>query len=409
MKPADALRAMLERRLGLRSDLIGADSIERALTASGAACGAPPDPSGWTGVAWDTLVDELTVRETWFFRDLEPFRLLAAHVTSRWLPSRPEQPFRVLSIPCATGEEPYSVAITLLDAGLAADRIRIDAGDISEAALARARLGVYGKSSFREKNAGPAARYFEPVAEGMKVRPEAAALVRFEKANLLDLSLYRGRGPYDAIFCRNSLIYLTDAARLRLLATLGELLDDEGLLFTGHSEVMLLVNAGFRVVEHERGFACLKPLPSRKAHSAAPRASAAAPPRPKRGAARPAPARIAAPEPPGDTLERAAELADLGDIERAAAICERLLARGDREAAVYALLGLISESSGKLDSAEEMFRTAVYLDPHHYESLLHLGLLAERRGDADGSRRYRIRAARALERLERPAPAEVLR
>ena len=93
-------------------------------------------------------------------------------------------------------------------------------------------------------------------------------------------------------------------------------------------------------------------------------------------------------------------MADRGELEGAAAICKRLLAEGAQDPGVYALLGVIGESAGNAASAEEFFRKALYLDPYHYESLMHMSLILERNGDVEGSRRYRARAGGALLRQE---------
>ena len=100
-------------------------------------------------------------------------------------------------------------------------------------------------------------------------------------------------------------------------------------------------------------------------------------------------------------LEQAERLADRGELEAAAAICKRLLAEGAQDPGVYALLGVICESAGNASSAEEFFRKALYLDPYHYGSLMHMSLILERHGDVEGSRLYRGRAGRALSRQER--------
>jgi chemotaxis protein methyltransferase WspC len=84
----------------------------------------------------------------------------------------------------------------------------------------------------------------------------------------------------------------------------------------------------------------------------------------------------------------------------ATAICERLVAEGTRDPDVYSLLGVINESGGKLDAAEDLFRKALFLDPHHFQSLVHMGLLCERHGDTDRSRLYRARAGRVLSQQE---------
>lgn len=409
-----AAAELLSKRLGLSPELLGISVIERALNVVLGKEG--PEDRGMRaarllageGEEWQMLVDEVIVPETWFFRDNEPFQFLASYVTEKWRPANPARIFQVLCIPCASGEEPYSVAMTLLDAGLEAGRIRIDAADVSERMLARARLAVYGRSSFREKPGRFPEEYFVNSEEGRRVREEVTRLVRFEKASLLDLSVFRKRAPYDAIFCRNALIYFDARARREVVSGMRELLHEDGLLFTGHSELTHLCEAGYVPVDYPQSFACRKGEPARdRASGRCPTATEAsatvqratmtprvAPPHADRlMAARPAP------EPPTG-LEQAEQLADRGDLDAATAVCERLLAGGAQNPDVYALLGVISESGGKVESAEEFFRKALYLAPDHYESLLHMSLLCERRGDVEGSRLYRARAGRALTRQE---------
>jgi chemotaxis protein methyltransferase WspC len=399
---------LLSERLGLSPDLLGFVVVERALdiVLGGAGSEGRAEKIAQLlqgqGEEWETLVDEIIVPETWFFRGTEPFQLLASYVTEKWWPANPTGPFQALCIPCASGEEPYSVAMTLLAAGLEADRIRIDAGDVSERALARARQGVYGKSSFREKSSHLGEPYFLRQPEGRRVREEVTALVRFEKANLLDVSSYRQRAPYNAVFCRNALIYFEELARREVIASLRDLLHEDGLLFTGHSELMAFLEAGYQQVDHLQSFACRKGGPPRESifgrRQIATEAAATihqvrkqrriAPAR----ASKPLKAAQAAPPPPG--IEEAGQLADRGELEAATAICERLLAEGTQDPDVYSLLGVINESGGRLEIAEELFRKALFLDPQHYQSMVHMGLLCERHGDIDGSRLYRARASR---------------
>jgi chemotaxis protein methyltransferase WspC len=439
MNLAAAVTRLLSERLGLSAELLSFVLVEHALNIVIGKEG-PADRAEriahllqGQGEEWEMLVDEVVVPETWFFRDWKPFQFLASYVTEKWRPANPTGPFQVLCIPCASGEEPYSVAMTLLDAGLEAERIRIDAGEVSERALASARRGLYGKSSFREKSKYLGDHYLLRQPDGRRVREEVAALVRFEKANLLDLSVYRQRAPYMAVFCRNALIYLEERARRDVIASLRDLLAEDGLLFTGHSELMPFLEAGYERVDYPQSFACRKAGPAHVAP--VPRAAGPAPAALKGGATPPeteglqsivgrsriateaaatihharkqwrtAPAcakkPLKAPQaaPPPVNIEEAGQLADRGELEAATAMCERLLAEGTQDPDVYSLLGVIRESGGKLATAEDLFRKALFLDPHHYQSLLHMSLLCERHGDNDGSRLYRARASRVHSR-----------
>ena len=117
------------------------------------------------------LIEEVVVAESWFFRDERPFQWFRDYVRQRWLndPSRP--PLRVLSLPCAGGEEPYSIAMTLLDLGLPARRFRIDAVDVSARRLAIARRGVYSANAFRGPDLELPGALLSRASPGLRARP----------------------------------------------------------------------------------------------------------------------------------------------------------------------------------------------------------------------------------------------
>lgn len=164
------------------------------------------------------LVEEIVVPETWFFRDSKPFELLFETVAGR------SDEFRVLSAPCSTGEEPYSIAMTLMGAGL--KNFRVDGVDISERALHKAKGAVYGENSFRAELPIYAQRWFRKCEQGRMLAPEIRDSVNFHAGNIIDGCLPTGR--YDVVFCRNLLIYLDDGSRKCLAALLNEKLKDNG-------------------------------------------------------------------------------------------------------------------------------------------------------------------------------------
>src|SRR5262249_5758451 len=144
--------------------------------------------------------------------------------------------YRVLSVPCSTGEEPYSLALALLEAGVAPSSWQIDAVDLSPRHIERAGRGVFGEFSFRQTPPELRQRYFRRIAAGWEPEPALRALVRFRQGNLLAAFFLAGEEPFDLIFCRNLFIYLLPAARRRALETLDRLLAAEGWLCMGHAE-----------------------------------------------------------------------------------------------------------------------------------------------------------------------------
>src|SRR5687767_8553318 len=224
-----AIESLLAEHIGLDAESVGHELIARAVHDRQKSSGAlGPDAYlallASSRAELQALVEAVVVSETWFFRDAAAFATLAREATGPWLAANASPTLRVLSLPCATGEEPYSIALALLDAGFPPGRLEIDGADVSEQALVRARRGVYGNNAFRGNDVSFRERHFEPVPLGHRLRDDVRAVVSFRAANLLDADVMLGMGQYAAIFCRNVLIYLDRAAQRRALGVLARLL-----------------------------------------------------------------------------------------------------------------------------------------------------------------------------------------
>lgn len=350
--------------------------------------------------ALQQFLEDLLVAETWFFRHALAFRSL----TQRLLDSRASRSdaVRVLSIACSTGEEVYSLALTLREAGLEPPQFSILGVDLSRAALETAQAGIYGTRSFRTCDEGPTGwreRWCAPVGDAWQVRVPLRAGVDFRWANLASRDFLSGEAPFRAIFCRNVLIYLDGKARHTALGHVRRLLCPEGCVWSAPAEANLLSNAGFDSVGKDCCFAfgspqrsvprpamspnvpAARPRDSRKSISAA-----RLPSRPAVVTVEPTPS---ASEP--TSLEAARAAADEGRLDEADALCERILAEEGACTEAHHLRGLVRQAQGLFREAQQSFEKALYLDPHHYPSLLHLMLLAQRRGDALAAANYRRR------------------
>jgi chemotaxis protein methyltransferase WspC len=396
-----SLRRLIEDATGL---VLSGAAIERALrellpTATpqqrAAYAPAPGTP------AFDALLELLVVPESWMFRDPAVFEGALRCVRQR-LQERPDTPVRILSVPCAGGEEPYSMAMALLRAGIAPQRCRIDAIDLSHAAIARAKAGSYTRNAFRGADLAFRERHFARAGNEWIVGDEVRAYVRFSQANLFALERPFVDGRYDLVFCRNLLIYFDAAATARAAAVLQALLADDGVLLAGYAETPALCRNGFaaRVGAspfelHKAGAAPGVPAPARPA-APLPRPAAVA------NVAAPVPdTRPAPPRPrttPHEQLQQARRHADGGRLDEAESLCRALLARLPDHAEAWFLLGMVDEAAGRLRAAERCWQRCVYLDPQHYEALCHLALLHEQRGDGARGASFRARAARSFER-----------
>ncbi|MDE3154267.1 MAG: protein-glutamate O-methyltransferase CheR [Acidobacteriota bacterium] len=198
------------------------------------------------------LLDAIATNHTSFFREPQHFDFLREQIVPEWL-GRPDRgPIELWSAACSTGEEPYTILMTLLDALPAADagRVRLLASDLSTKALATARAGVYRLDRVQDLPPAILRRHFERglgEQEGLaRVRPALRERVTFEQRNLLEIGAM-GR-PFDVIFCRNVMIYFDRAVQQRVVAALERHLAPGGYLFISHSEGLNGVTHGLQWV-----------------------------------------------------------------------------------------------------------------------------------------------------------------
>ncbi len=197
------------------------------------------------GDEWQLFTNALTTNLTAFFRESHHFPILAEHVR------RCAQPVSVWCSAASTGEEPYSIAMTLIEAlGQRAAGGSVLATDIDTQVLAVGAEGIFSTEQVAKLAPERLKRFFLKGAgrhEGkVRIRPEVSALVRFEQLNLLD-STWSLREPFDAIFCRNVMIYFDKPTQARVLQRFAPLMKPHGLLFVGHSENFSLINQTFRL------------------------------------------------------------------------------------------------------------------------------------------------------------------
>lgn len=429
------IEALIEARLGLSPRAVGPDVIDRAIDRRMAARGLV-DRSVYAAYAaahpgeWEALLEELVVLETWFFRIPEAFAELVRFAEAR-RKRRPDATLRIVSLPCATGEEPYSIVMALLQAGMPPNSFVVDAADVSARALCRAQAGIFGEAAFRGVAQPVRDQFFDQMATGYGIHPAVREQVRFFRGNLLDPCLRADPPPYDAVFCRNLVIYLSERARSRAAAAVDRLLAVDGLLFVGHAEADIFRESGFVRTPAPRAFACRRgEIPESVAAPEAPARNGEALPHAednKPAKARPArcgPSIVAsspaenpalpetgnageefpgrppdAPTPAdADDLAAAVRLADGGELGEALERCRAHLIRHPADPRAHFLAGMIHQSRGEELAAEAHFERTVYLDPSHHEALCQLALEADRRGERPKADRFRARARRVRER-----------
>ena len=189
------------------------------------------------GDEWQAFTNALTTNLTSFYREAHHFPILAEHIARRARTSR--EPVSVWCCASSTGEEPYTIAMTVTEALGNNPAARILATDLDTNVLAKADAGVYDLDRIESITAERQRRFFlrgsGARAGFVKVRPELRKLITFRQLNLLDPQ-WPIRGPFDAIMCRNVMIYFDKETQRKILEKFAPLLRSDGLLFAGHSE-----------------------------------------------------------------------------------------------------------------------------------------------------------------------------
>jgi len=451
--PSTAAEEVLRRWIGLDPHSIGEAAIRRAVRLRMLSLGLDDIQAFFRLVETDRterdrLVEEVVVAESWFFRDQQVYDHLRRFVAAR-IGARPGDPVRILSAPCAAGEEPYSIAMALLDSGLHPEQFRIDAIDVSRVALSKAQTARYSPNAFRNADSSFRERWFR-MDGGSAVLDEAVSrCIRFAWANILEESfvseaLDSGRAPYDVVFCRNLLIYLTPDARAAVERSIDRLLKPDGIVVLGAAEPAILQgnwgadSSGSTFTLRRGGSGNTSRWPSLAAGpTTAPRR-----PRPPKAASRVHQPKAAvrsasrhptpttpitppplsslvgkghtspqAPVPPpneaatgprpqnvSQTLAEVNALANARRFKEAIALCESAQKDLGPSAELYFIAGIMHQTSGSLTVAEDCFHKTLYLDGTHDEALLALSLLAEQRGDRGQAEQYRRSALRVVER-----------
>jgi len=411
---------------------------------------APPEE-------WVALAEELTITETYFFRNRDQFDALAGVVLpDRMAAHGKPRALKLLSAGCSSGEEAYTLAIIGIDCLREPGwSVSVRAADLNPAVLAKARRARYSEWSLRDTSDAMRRRWFVPDGSAMVVAPQVRERVSFETANLADPNsdLWRP-ASYDVVFCRNVLMYFSAEQRRAVIDRLTEALLPGGYLFLGHAESLTGVTDAFHLCHTHDTFYYqrkegaernTRPVPvapapraaragtvydsawSETIRAASERVATLLP----EDSARPEPARRSndlAPaldllrrerftealdyignQPdaadPGALLLSAVLLQQSGKLAEAEDTCKRLLGIDDLSAGAHYVLALCRENAGDLAGAAEHDRVAAYLDPAFAMPRLHLGLLARRGGGREEARRE---LAQALILLENESTARLL-
>ncbi len=409
----EATLAGLETVLRAACGMVLAPSVRRslgtALTRAAESQGLPTSEFLQRLLARDTSAVEAfigyaVIGETYFFRHPEQLRELGR------LAATSTGPFLVWSAGCASGEEPYSITMALLAAGLASERIRVLGTDVSGRALARAQQATYSPWSVRRMEPELERRFLLGRPDAVTVPPEVRARVELRHHNLVT------EPPpvvgAQAVFCRNVLIYFPPEVLPGVLERLVSALAPGGWLFLSPAELPFAEGMGLEVREVDGLPVLRKPLPGERPPARAPRPGAlrlvnrAAPSPLRRTLPAPKVPVTPPPEPPQppaappvlETLEQARAAARAGRFEIAEELAR--LAAKELSPEAYLLLAMVFEGRGDVQGAVDAVRKALYLEPQLAIGHAMLVALYGQLGQPEESERARRNALRALEGLD---------
>jgi chemotaxis protein methyltransferase CheR len=419
------VRDLIESRCGLRFDDSQRASLSAAVSARMEELGLGREDEylrrlrGAASTLVETelrnLLNLVTVTETCFFRDASQFRLLREHILPTVMAERRRlgtpAKIRIWSAGCSSGEEAYSIAITLDQMGVLRGRadctFEIVGTDLNTQALERARTGVYTPRAVRNVDGRLLDEYFVRDGNTFALRDAIKKHVSFEFGNLTQTPMPL-TGPQDIVFCKNVAIYFRAAATSKLMAGLRDTLAPGGYLLLGHAESLWQISDGFTLVEYERAFCYRKhdvvaqdPVAQDFSRASTRRAPATAIDPTKVDATAHYDVALAAFH-AGNWGAAESALTDLvgacptfvpgllllgglyvhcGRLDDAVAQADAVLEVTDLEARAHLLLGMIAARRGQHDDAQQSLRRAVYLDDSLALAHFWLGNLYRERGE----------------------------
>lgn len=215
------------------------------------------------GAELEPFINAFTVNETYFYREDYQLRCLAKDLLPRRLAAkRPGESLRIASVPCSSGEEPYSIALYLLENWPEVDArdVEILGADIDTRMLEAARAGGYGARALMRLDAPLIAKYFVAEGERWRIIEDIRGSVAFSQINAVDAGEVRGLGRFDVIFCRNMLIYFDEASRRATAENLFEALLPGGYLCLGHAESMSRISNRFEICRYDDAIVYRRPV-----------------------------------------------------------------------------------------------------------------------------------------------------
>lgn len=213
------------------------------------------------GVEFNQLINEVAINETYFFREFPQLQIFAEQCLPDLIENNKVRNVRILSAGCSTGEEPYTLSIICAEMLEGQYQYTIDAIDIDDDALSKAKTAIYDERSIKDVPKAYLKKYFTLTPEGYRIAEDIKKPVRFHKVNLFDReSLLNIGRDFDFVFCRNVLIYFSDESRRKVVESFFLMMKPGGYIFLGHSESMSRITTLFELKRMGNGLVYQKPF-----------------------------------------------------------------------------------------------------------------------------------------------------
>ena len=408
-KTVSRLAEMVSHTVGFDLERIGVNSIVRAAHEVQAYSKASTiqtleDQLTHDSVCSQLFIESIVVPESWLFREPKVFQHINTQLCQRL---KKQSGVRILSAPCATGEEACSIALSLLESGCSQTQFHIIATDISRHAIKQAQSGIFSENAFRTIDETLKNKWFTATATGWQVAPEIQETVEFFDRNLLHSQtenelIQKAQGPFDLICCRNLLVYFTKPKRNKLVRTLARLLKPDGELVVGAAEAIILPAGDWEptgpLTFRMRKKAGESPPESQKSiresRSKRPTRAEEEISQLKQANSTLPPDKVTAiPAASSEIIRDVEALANAGAIDDAIRLCQKSLQSDSTQTDLLYMLAILHQTAGDFETSEKILEKAIYLEPRHEGALLSLALIAKRRGDTTAERRYRRSAS----------------
>jgi len=413
----EAIKLILEEKIGLNPESVGDSSIQRAITHRLTQLKITDIIQYHALLLGNSkelreLIEEIIVPETWFFRNKKPFEAFHTIFNQHILPNRnKKKKIRILSIPCSTGEEPYSLAIVLHERGMHPKDVEITAVDISHQAIAKAKRATYTKNAFRDTDDDRVDKYFDKRGTEYQIIESIQDFVKFKHKNVFMGSLSPHPGYFDVIFCRNLLIYFDYEKQQIVLEKLHRALKTNGALFVGHAEALMVTEQNFSRHDDAQAFSFLKKAyeknsPRKTANksndSTSNRLTIVKDQLSKANRAREIllKKRLSAVLKKDPYKDNALSFRPVENLitqqknEEALGMCKEYLKRDKDSAHGYYLLALLKSKRGENKKAQSLLKKVIYLDQNHKAALMLSLELARQDGDTEATTSFQRRIDR---------------